>query len=170
MPVVILCMILIACSTPSPRPPAPATRPDSVAPSADRPAAQQHDQAANEVLIRAISLIGTPYRWGGNTPEGGFDCSGLVHFVFRDAVGLNLPRTTQELAALAAPRITRSDLRAGDLLVFGGSAGVEHVGIHVGDGRFVHAPTTGGTVRIDHLDDRYWRPRFLFARRPLAAP
>ncbi len=122
------------------------------------------------MLIRAISLIGTPYRWGGNTPEGGFDCSGLVHFVFRDAVGLNLPRTTQELAALAAPRITRSDLRAGDLLVFGGSAGVEHVGIHVGDGRFVHAPTTGGTVRIDHLDDRYWRPRFLFARRPLAAP
>lgn len=123
---------------------------------------------ANDVLMRTLGLIGTPYRWGGNTPEGGFDCSGLVHFVFLDAADIGLPRTSQRMSEIAAPTIARNHLRSGDLVFFGRGREVSHVGIYVGEGRFVHAPNEGGTVRIDPLDGPYWRDRYLFARRPLA--
>lgn len=123
---------------------------------------------ANNVLIRAIGLVGTPYHWGGNTPASGFDCSGLVDYVFRTEAGLALPRTSREMAAIPAPRVGRSDLRAGDLVFFGRRRRVDHVGIYVGDGRFVNAPDTGGTVRLDRLDGRYWRDHYLFATRVLA--
>jgi cell wall-associated NlpC family hydrolase len=122
---------------------------------------------ANDVLIRAIGLVGTPYHWGGNTPESGFDCSGLVDYVFRSAASLRLPRTSREIAALDAPRIRRDDLEAGDLLFFGHRRHVNHVAIYVGNGRFVNAPDKGGTVRLDHLDGYYWRDHFLFAKRVL---
>ena len=122
---------------------------------------------ANDVLIRAIGLVGTPYRWGGNTPASGFDCSGLVDYVFRTQAGLVLPRTSREMAALKAPRIQRRDLEAGDLLFFGYHHRVDHVAIYVGNGRFVNAPDTGGTVRLDRLDGYYWRDHFLFAKRVL---
>lgn len=121
---------------------------------------------ANDVLIRAIGLVGTPYRWGGNTPESGFDCSGLVDYVFRSEAGLQLPRTSRAIAALDAPRVARDDLQPGDLLFFGRHR-VNHVAIYVGNGRFVNAPDTGGTVRLDHLDSYYWRDHFLFAKRVL---
>ena len=121
---------------------------------------------ANNVLIRAIGLVGTPYRWGGNTPESGFDCSGLVDYVFRSEAGLQLPRTSRAIAALDAPKVTRDDLQPGDLLFFGRHH-VSHVAIYVGHGRFVNAPDTGGTVRLDHLDGYYWRDHFLFAKRVL---
>jgi cell wall-associated NlpC family hydrolase len=121
---------------------------------------------ANNVLIRAIGLVGTPYRWGGNSPESGFDCSGLVDYVFRSEAGLQLPRTSRAIAALDAPKVARDDLQPGDLLFFG-RRHVNHVGIYVGNGRFVNAPDTGGTVRLDHLDGYYWRDHFLFAKRVL---
>ncbi|WP_425480052.1 C40 family peptidase [Aerolutibacter ruishenii] len=123
--------------------------------------------AANAVLMRAISLVGTPYRWGGNTPDGGFDCSGLVNFVYRDVLALNLPRTSRALAEYQGDRIKPERLAAGDLVFFGNRSGVNHVGIYVGEGRFVHAPTTGGTVRLDHLDGHYWRDHYSGARRVL---
>ncbi len=127
-------------------------------------------QASNEVLIRAIGLVGTPYRYGGNTPEGGFDCSGLVGFVFRDAAGLQLPRTTSGLVAMHAPGVGSLELEPGDLLFFGPGGGkASHIGIFVGEGRFVHAPSTGGTVRLDRLDTDYWRRAFVGARRVLLA-
>lgn len=122
---------------------------------------------ANNVLIRAIGLVGTPYRWGGNTPESGFDCSGLVDYVFRSEAGLQLPRTSHAIAALDAPKVARDDLQAGDLLFFGRHHRVNHVAIYVGNGRFVNAPDKGGTVRLDHLDGYYWRDHFLFAKRVL---
>lgn len=122
---------------------------------------------ANDVLIRAIGLVGTPYRWGGNTPESGFDCSGLVDYVFRTQAGMALPRTSREMAALKAPRIRRDNLEAGDLLFFGHRHRINHVAIYVGNGRFVNAPDTGGTVRLDRLDGYYWRDHFLFAKRVL---
>jgi cell wall-associated NlpC family hydrolase len=123
---------------------------------------------ANDVLMRALGLIGTPYRFGGNTPGGGFDCSGLVGYVFLDAAGLPLPRTSQQISEIDAPRVPRDRLAPGDLVFFGeGPRRVSHVGIYVGEGRFVHAPTSGGTVRIDPLSLRYWDQRFLFGRRPL---
>ena len=123
--------------------------------------------AANAVLMRAISLVGTPYRYGGNTPEGGFDCSGLVNYVYRDTVDLKLPRTSRELAGFQGPRVDPDRLAAGDLVFFAQSGSVTHVGIYVGEGRFVHAPSTGGTVRLDRLDGPYWQDHYSGAKRVL---
>jgi cell wall-associated NlpC family hydrolase len=122
---------------------------------------------ANDVLIRAIGLVGVPYRWGGNTPESGFDCSGLVNFVFRDMGRINLPRTAHDIAALPIPAVHDNRLAPGDLLFFGEASVVNHVGIYVGQGRFVHAPNSGGTVRMDDLNGYYWREHYLGARRVL---
>ncbi len=122
---------------------------------------------ANAVLMRAISLVGTPYRYGGNTPEGGFDCSGLVNYVYRDMLDLRLPRTSRDLAAWQGPRIPEDRLSTADLVFFGQGGQVSHVGIYVGEGRFVHAPSTGGTVRLDRLDGPYWREHYTGARRVL---
>ncbi len=121
---------------------------------------------ANDVLIRAIGLVGVAYRWGGNTPESGFDCSGLVNFVFREMGRLSLPRTARDIAALPIPAVRNNHLAPADLLFFGGSS-VNHVGIYVGQGRFVHAPNSGGTVRLDELNGYYWREHYLGARRVL---
>lgn len=137
-------------------------------PQRERPQAPPGDAArANAVLMRAISLVGTPYRFGGNTPEGGFDCSGLVNYVYRDMLDLRLPRTSRELAAYQGPPIDPDRLATADLVFFGSGGAVSHVGIYVGEGRFVHAPSTGGTVRLDHLDGPYWRDRYSGAKRVL---
>lgn len=125
------------------------------------------DAPHNELLFHAVSLIGTPYRWGGSSPETGFDCSGLINYVFQEAAGLSLPRTTRGLSEL--PQTTPSNgLRPGDLVLFATSGKrVDHAGIYVGDGRFVHAPSTGGRVRIDDLQASYWQRSFNSARRVL---
>ncbi len=123
-------------------------------------------QRANSVLIRAIGLVGVAYRWGGNTPDSGFDCSGLVNFVFREMGQLSLPRTARDIAALPIPAVRNNHLAPADLLFFGDRA-VNHVGIYVGQGRFVHAPNSGGTVRLDELNGYYWREHYLGARRVL---
>ena len=122
---------------------------------------------ANDVLFRALGLVGTPYRYGGNTPEGGFDCSGLVGYVFRDAAGVQLPRASREMAAIDAPKIGNDKLQPGDLVFFGRKRAINHVGIYVGEGRFVHAPNSGGTVRLDALDGHYWKENYLYAKRVL---
>jgi cell wall-associated NlpC family hydrolase len=117
--------------------------------------------------MRAISLVGTPYRYGGNTPEGGFDCSGLVNYVYSDMLDVRLPRSSRELASYQGPRIAAPRLTAADLVFFGSAGNVSHVGIYVGEGRFVHAPSSGGTVRLDRLDGPYWRDHYSGARRVL---
>ena len=122
---------------------------------------------ANDVLIRAIGLVGTPYQWGGNTIASGFDCSGLVNFVFRDMGRVNLPRTARDIGALPIPAVRNNRLAPADLVFFGIASGVNHVGIYVGQGRFVHAPNSGGTVRMDDLNGYYWREHYLGARRVL---
>ena len=145
--------------------PAPST---AVVPTREWPATTPADPAAaNAVLMRAISLVGTPYRYGGNTPDGGFDCSGLVNYVFRDMLDLRLPRSSRELAAYQGPKIEPQRLATADLVFFGSGNQVTHVGIYVGEGRFVHAPSSGGTVRLDHLDGSYWRSHYSGARRVL---
>ena len=123
--------------------------------------------AANAVLMRALGLVGTPYRYGGNSPEGGFDCSGLVTYVFRDMLDLRLPRTSRELAKVQGPRLEPRKLAPADLVFFGSRGQVSHVGIYVGEGRFVHAPSSGGTVRLDRLDGPYWRDHYSGAKRVL---
>jgi cell wall-associated NlpC family hydrolase len=124
--------------------------------------------AANSVLMRALGLVGTPYSYGGNSPAGGFDCSGLVQFVFLDTTGVRLPRSTRELVAMPARAVDRDALRPGDLVFFNpGGGGASHIGIYVGEGRFVHAPSSGGTVRLDRLVADYWRRSYAGARRIL---
>ena len=123
--------------------------------------------AANAVLMRAISLVGTPYVYGGDSPEGGFDCSGLVNYVYRDMLDLRLPRTSRALADYQGPKVPPRQLATADLVFFGSGGSVTHVGIYVGEGRFVHAPSTGGTVRLDHLDGHYWRDNYSGAKRIL---
>lgn len=124
------------------------------------PRSESATHAANAVLFRALALVGTPYRYGGNTPTSGFDCSGLVGYVFRDAAGIVLPRTSAELGGMDRPQIARSRLQSGDLVLFAEDRKISHVGIYVGEGRFVHAPNRGGTVRLDRLDSAGWRESF----------
>ncbi|MFI8481278.1 C40 family peptidase [Pseudomonas sp. NPDC078700] len=151
-----LAALLSACSShpPSPQP----------VPRITNPAANGN---ADDVLIRAIGLVGTPYRYGGNTPDGGFDCSGLIGFVYRDVAGISLPRTTSQLSQMRGQNISRSNLQSGDLVFFATSGGskVSHAGIYVGEGRFVHAPSSGGTVRLDSLSSSYWQGVYLDAKR-----
>lgn len=124
------------------------------------------------MLFRALGLVGTPYRWGGNTPDSGFDCSGLINFVYRDMTGIKLPRSTREMISMRAPSVPVQALQTGGLVFFATSGGrtVSHAGIYVGEGRFVHAPRTGGTVRLDSLQNSYWQRAYLDAKRVLVAP
>ena len=121
-------------------------------------------ESANDISIHALGLVGTPYRFGGNTPDGGFDCSGLIGYVYRSSAGLAPPRTVAQLSTFGEP-VSRDDIRTGDLVIFGRGRPT-HAGIYVGDGRFVHAPSTGGTVRLDQLAGVYWGKQPLEVRRP----
>jgi cell wall-associated NlpC family hydrolase len=118
----------------------------------------------SDIAIHALGLVGTPYRFGGNTPEGGFDCSGLIGYVYNSRAGVAPPRTVALLSGFGAS-VPEDELRTGDLVVFGGGRPT-HAGIYVGEGRFVHAPSSGGTVRLDHLRSRYWAQQSASYRRP----
>ena len=121
----------------------------------------------SDVVVRALTLINTPYRYGGSTPDGGFDCSGLVRYVYNAVTTHQLPRRSEDIGKIGAP-INRSQLEPGDLVFFNTLArAYSHVAIYIGDGRFLHAPARGGKVRIEALDDRYWAARFDGARRVL---
>jgi len=121
-------------------------------------------EQANDIAIHALGLVGTPYRYGGNTPEGGFDCSGLIGYVYRTRAGVAPPRTVAALSGFGRSVAAR-ELRTGDLVVFGAGR-PSHAGIYVGEGRFVHAPSTGGTVRLDRLDGPHWSRQRVAYRRP----
>ena len=120
---------------------------------------------AVDVVFKALSLVGTPYRYGGNTPEQGFDCSGFVNYVFHNAFGMKLPRTTAEIGQ-RGDSVSKESLQVGDLVFFNTMRrSFSHVGIYIGKGLFIHAPSSGGTVRMDNLNDSYWVKRFEGARR-----
>lgn len=119
----------------------------------------------NDVAIYAVSMAETPYRYGGDSPEDGFDCSGFVRYVFQKSMGWQLPRTSLEMSHEGEP-LREDQLRPGDLVFFNTQhKPFSHVGIYVGDDRFVHSPKTGKTVAIVNMQGSYWRNRYDGARR-----
>ncbi len=125
------------------------------------------DSAAN-ITSYALALIGVDYRFGGNTPDQGLDCSGLIRYVFQQATGISLPRSAREQARVGQS-IKRDDLQPGDLVFFNTRRfQFSHVGLYIGDNRFIHAPSTGGSVEVSNLDNRYWQKAFNGARRVVA--
>ncbi len=117
----------------------------------------------------ALGMVGVRYVPGGVTPVGGLDCSGLVRYVFEQVTGMTLPRTAREMARLGQ-RVAAAELQAGDLVFFNTGTAFSHVGIYLGEERFVHAPSPGRAVEIVTLSERYWRERYSGARRLVAPP
>lgn len=147
-------LLLAACSGPATRPPAETIAQAPVAVS----------EKGNEVALYALGLIDTGYKFGGKNPEAGLDCSGMVSYIYGQAAGLKVLGSAADIARNGRP-IDRVALRPGDLVFFNTrNRAYSHVGIYLGDARFIHAPSTNGKVRIDHLNDRYYAQRFEAAR------
>jgi len=124
----------------------------------------QHGDA-DSLVSYARSLIGTPYKYGGETPASGFDCSGFVGYVYNRALDIILPRSTFEISTMGKA-VRSNDLRTGDLVFFNTlHRRFSHVGIYLGDYRFIHAPSSGGSVRIEYMLDDYWKRKYNGARR-----
>jgi cell wall-associated NlpC family hydrolase len=120
---------------------------------------------AGDVVVGALNMIGVRYRWGGDTPDSGLDCSGFVRYVFQDTLGMSLPRRAEEMSRVGE-KVSMSNLKPGDLVFFNTMRRTfSHVGIYIGDNKFVHSPSTGSTIRVDDLDNGYWEKRFTGARR-----
>ncbi|WP_321821725.1 MULTISPECIES: C40 family peptidase [unclassified Burkholderia] len=149
------------------------TTPRAFPAPANFPKFVDHSVGQEEISIQAMSLVGVPYRWGGNTPTSGFDCSGLVRYVIGRAADVDLPRTTADMSSRGVS-IDPDQVAPGDLIFFNTTGRPHsHVGIYVGKLRFVNAPSTGGTVRLDYLTNPYWAKRFDGIRRvapPRGAP
>jgi cell wall-associated NlpC family hydrolase len=121
----------------------------------------------SELVVTAMGFLGVPYRRGGNSAETGFDCSGFVKAIYEQTVGLVLPRRANEQAA-ATQEIDKRDLKPGDLVFFNTlRRAFSHVGIYVGDGKFIHSPKPGAQVRVEDMNGSYWQRRFDGARRVL---
>jgi cell wall-associated NlpC family hydrolase len=147
-----------------------ATRSFSAAASARvKDAAASALDSAQSLASAALDLIGIRYKWGGNTPETGLDCSGLVRYVFQQVTGATLPRTAKDMSRLGES-VALADLRPGDLVFFNTRRfAFSHVGIYLGDNRFVHAPRRGRDVEVAELDSAFWKKRFNGARRMAGA-
>jgi cell wall-associated NlpC family hydrolase len=151
------------CATaPTPRTPLDRRTTPEVAP---------HPQVA-ELLVSAIGLVGVPYRFGGNDVENGFDCSGFTRHLFQTHLGITLPRRSHEQAGAARfVDVPGFELQPGDLVFFNTlQRANSHVGIYIGDGRFIHAPRTGAVVRLEPMRSSYWLQRFDGARRLTLEP
>ena len=126
---------------------------------------QDTSVGTEDISIAAVGLVDVPYRYGGNTPKGGFDCSGLIVYVYNKAAGIKLPRTIQQMST-QGKSIDNQPPAPGDLVFFNTTGEkYSHAGIYVGQGRFVHAPSAGGTVRLDYITSPYWAAKFTEARR-----
>lgn len=131
--------------------------------------AQTSEQGAvptTQVVLRALSLLGVHYKLGGNSPDTGLDCSGLVRNVFQDVVGMVLPRRSVEMSRAGEAIADTAQLKPGDLVFFRTiRKAVSHVGIYIGNNQFVHAPSRNGAVRVDSMSEKYWNHRYVSARR-----
>ncbi|KFB73979.1 MAG: Gamma-DL-glutamyl hydrolase precursor [Candidatus Accumulibacter phosphatis] len=149
-------LLLAACASKPPAPQAPPQQPPA------RPLASS--PKGNDVVIFALSLLDTGYRFGGKNPEAGLDCSGMVSYIYGRAAGLRVSGSAADIARSGRP-VERAGLRPGDLVFFNTrNAAFSHVGVYIGDDRFIHAPSSRGRVRIDQLGTRYFAQRFETAR------
>jgi len=134
-----------------------------------QPLPDARDDPRRVLVDFALQLRDIRYRRGGRVPTTGFDCSGFVHYVFEQVFGLDLPSDSASQYSSGA-KVARAELQAGDLVFFHTHGKrISHVGIYIGDGRFIHAPTTGERVKVNRLDENYWARRFAGARRPQTA-
>jgi len=160
--------VLVPATTPAPVQPAPAPATAATGPDLMR---RVHDRAS-DMVVAAMNFIGVRYRRGGDSAETGFDCSGFTRHVFALSMGLALPRRADEQATMPGlVKVDKSELQPGDLVFFNTMRRTfSHVGIYIGDNRFVHAPSHGKDVRTDDMSFAYWAKRFTGARRAEAAP
>jgi cell wall-associated NlpC family hydrolase len=155
LPIVLATLLLAACSGPSTRPVA------STGTISQQPGVSEQ---GNEVAIYALGLVDTGYRFGGKNPEAGLDCSGMVSYIYNRAAGMKVVGSAADIARNGRP-IERLSMRPGDLVFFNTrNRAYSHVGIYLGDQRFIHAPSSNGKVRIDRLNDRYYAQRYEAAR------
>lgn len=137
------------------------------APSPGATMVRQVRDKASELVLAAVNFLGVPYRRGGNSADEGFDCSGFTRHIFEHSIGLVLPRRADEQARAAGVRaVRREELKPGDLVFFNTlKSTFSHVGIYIGEGKFIHAPRPGSEVRIEDMRVAYWQRRFTGARR-----
>lgn len=128
---------------------------------------ERYSDSIRSLVDRSLNFLGVPYRFGGTSPLTGFDCSGFVGKVFADALGFGMPRTAAEMAQMGE-QVNRAELKPGDLVFFNTMRrAFSHVGIYLGNNQFVHAPSSGGVVRVEDMRINYWAARYDGARRVL---
>lgn len=176
-----LTFVLTACAGYAPQQSLTQTPPPVAQTSVDEPSTEQmaeltDDESyelpslADSMLAHGLSLVGTRYRPGGTSVQSGFDCSGFVGFLYKQELGIQLPRSTREMITLDAPKVARSELEPGDIIFFNnrGRGRVSHAGIYLGDNQFIHSSSSrSGGVRVDSLADRYWNSSYMLAKRVL---
>ena len=156
IPLSLIAALLAACGSPGPRPPAST---ETIA-QASRPVSEK----GNEIVLYAMGLLDTGYRFGGKNPEAGLDCSGMVSYIVEQVSGRKLPYNAAGIAERTRP-VASHAIRPGDLVFFNTlGRSYSHMGIYLGDGRFIHAPNSRGKVRVDRMDSRYYADRFEGAR------
>ncbi len=160
--VITICIILSSCGTTAHKKPSPSTH--KTAANLIQINHVNRTQASQEIMLQSMSLIGTPYRFGGSDRSTGFDCSGMIQHVYGQALQVQLPRTAKDMANRSRA-IQDKDLQVGDLVFFNTSGNpYSHVGIYIGNRQFIHAPSSNGTIRTASLDNPYFKQRYLGAR------
>ncbi|MGC6386767.1 C40 family peptidase [Ewingella sp. S1.OA.A_B6] len=129
---------------------------------------KRYQHAQQTAMTKLMHQVGKPYRWGGTSPNTGFDCSGLVYYAYKDLIRIKMPRTANEMYHLrdAAP-VKRGELESGDLVFFriNNRGAADHVGVYVGNGKFIQSPRTGEEIKITSLGQDYWQNHYVGARR-----
>lgn len=160
-PFIVSALLCVSAACPAAEPAADASK----SPASAEQAYSDWSGTAQEVLMNALSLTGIKYKYGGNSPETGFDCSGFVRYVFQQAANLTLPHGARALSQLGQV-VPIDQLQPGDLVFFNTlKSAFSHVGIYLGGNRFIHAPSAGGGIHVVNMDDEYWAKRFNGARR-----
>lgn len=146
-------------------PPPPTATPNTTTPAAENSRRTSNTDDAGDLIMNAMSLIGVSYRFGGNSPTQGLDCSGFMQYIFRRSMGITLPRTSAAMATVGQ-HVERSALKPGDLVFFRTSGNrISHVGMFIGNDRFIHAPRAGKNIEITAMSSNYWNSRYATARR-----